>query len=351
MLQLLQRIENISSCRDREVLGLAIIAALHDLFHPNSLTFYRSVRQDNQRFLEKLAEHDGVRATYYGNEKHLSLLSLEEEPVVLEAWQQPGVVRRQTPSGDVFVFPLLVGDSSMPYGFFVLRFEQPPPPDIPESAQRFLQFYANYLGLLDYSELDSLTGLLNRKTFDEIFDKLLAKLPPDQVSENSDRREEAKDTSNWLAVIDIDHFKRVNDTFGHLFGDEVLLRLGNLMRATFRKHDYLFRFGGEEFIVVLRTNSPQSAEQAMERFRHAVETHEFPQVGRVTISAGYCRVNSSQAPTEVVGQADQALYYAKENGRNRVCCYQTLVEQRLIAAPEASSASVATDADIDELFG
>lgn len=350
MLQLLERIESITSCRDREVLGLTIVAALHDLFQPESLTLYRSVWQDNHRFLEKLSEHDGEKAVCCGSEKPASLLVVEDEPVVLEAWQKSTVVSRKTPTGDVFVFPLLVGNNSMPYGFFVLRFKEAPPPDIPESAQRFIQFYCNYLGLLDYSELDSLTGLLNRKTFDEIFDKLLSKLPLKKIEDSVDRREEVADASTWLAVIDIDHFKRVNDTFGHLFGDEVLLRLGNLMRATFRKNDYLFRFGGEEFIVVLRPNSLLSAEQAMERFRRAVETHEFPQVGKVTISAGYCRVNTNQAPTELVGQADQALYFAKENGRNRVCCYESLVEQGLIAAPE-TGASAETDADIDALFG
>ena len=89
--------------------------------------------------------------------------------------------------------------------------------------------------------------------------------------------------SYWLAVIDIDHFKRVNDLSGHLIGDEVLLLLARQMRVNFRFHDQLYRFGGEEFVVLMRCTNHADALAALERFRHQIEIHAFPQVGPITV--------------------------------------------------------------------
>ncbi|HNF78389.1 MAG TPA: GGDEF domain-containing protein, partial [Thauera aminoaromatica] len=120
-----------------------------------------------------------------------------------------------------------------------------------------------------------------------------------------------------LAVLDIDHFKRVNDTFGHLLGDEVLLRFARIMEHSFRYNDRLFRFGGEEFLVLMRTDET-GAGLALERFRAAVEAYDFPCVGRLTVSIGYaCAAGAPLAP-DLVDIADQALYSAKREGRNRV---------------------------------
>ena len=189
-----------------------------------------------------------------------------------------------------------------------------------------LSVYRNYQNILDYSERDSLTGLLNRKTFDEKFSKLLssnvqAALPQDHV----ERRHHQNDSiGHWLAVVDIDHFKRVNDQFGHLYGDEVLILVANLLRSSFRAQDRVFRFGGEEFVVLLRSTTLHDARRIFERFRANVEHHEFPQVGKVTVSLGFASI-STESPVMILGHADQALYYAKENGRNRVCYYDELV--------------------------
>ena len=177
------------------------------------------------------------------------------------------------------------------------------------------QVYQNYQSLLDYSERDALTGLLNRKTFDEHLHHF----------SNTTKAENMTEIQPWLAVIDIDHFKLVNDRYGHLFGDEVLILVANLLRSNFGSQHRVFRFGGEEFVILLQPMSLSAVSEALEHFRQAVQDYEFPQIGKITVSLGFSGAHMrSPSPTELLSQADEALYYAKENGRNRVCHYETL---------------------------
>ena len=87
------------------------------------------------------------------------------------------------------------------------------------------------------------------------------------------------------------------------------------------------------------------------RFRFSVESHEFPQVGRVTCSIGFTSVSDMDVPTDAVGRADEALYYAKEHGRNQVCCYERLIAEGALAKAVTGSAAPVADFDIDALFG
>lgn len=191
-------------------------------------------------------------------------------------------------------------------------------------VQAFAAVYRNYLAILRDSERDTLTGLKNRKTFDNNINRVIAQTRAANTASN-ERRQHEDDEHHWLGIVDIDHFKRVNDTHGHVFGDEVLLLFAALMRKVFRVEDQLFRFGGEEFVVVLAPTTAERARQAFERLRAAVETFPFPQVGRVTTSVGFVRIDPDDIPSKVVGQADEALYWGKRHGRNRVCWYDDLL--------------------------
>ena len=211
-----------------------------------------------------------------------------------------------------------------------------------EVLKGVFQVYQNYQSLLDYSERDALTGLFNRKTFDEQFSRhamngvvsgrsvtATESMSLDEESRNGEPLQQ------WLAVVDIDHFKQVNDRFGHLYGDEVLILIANILRSSFRSHDRIFRFGGEEFVVLLRSTTLSTAHKVFNRFRLAVQEYNFPQVGQVTVSMGF--VSTAQgSPVEILGQADQALYYAKEHGRNQVCFYDDLVNSGHLAAKVAN---------------
>jgi len=158
------------------------------------------------------------------------------------------------------------------------------------------------------------------------------------------RRPASPDQPRWLAVLDVDFFKRVNDRFGHPCGDEVLVLLARLMRASFRESDRLFRCGGEEFVAILEPTEAQYVGGILERFRAAVEAYAFPLVGRVTVSIGYTRVAPRDNGLTAFGRADEALYAAKRQGRNQVVCYEDLAS----AALGPANARGAADAQAHE---
>lgn len=131
-----------------------------------------------------------------------------------------------------------------------------------------------------------------------------------------------------LVMFDVDHFKKVNDTYGHLAGDAVLVNLSRIAQATLRTEDVLARYGGEEFAVICRGIPLANAGVLGERLRARVETERFEYQGArvpVTISVGVAAIPSPRVTTasELVGEADSALYEAKRSGRNRVCLRST----------------------------
>lgn len=192
--------------------------------------------------------------------------------------------------------------------------------NLQHSVDLVLQIYHNFLGLLHDHERDTLTGLLNRRTFDSRIVKILTEL-----QRYGARQGETAPRDYCLAIFDIDHFKRINDRFGHLYGDEVLLLFATLMEKTFRDDDLLFRFGGEEFVCVIRNVDLATAEQILQRFRLAVEQYNFPQVGQVTVSIGVTQIRPDDLSASIIDRADAALYYAKHHGRNQVCVHEALV--------------------------
>ncbi|MFZ6753956.1 GGDEF domain-containing protein [Undibacterium sp. Dicai25W] len=200
-----------------------------------------------------------------------------------------------------------------------------------EVLRGMLIVYKNFLALLDYNERDSLTGLLNRKTFDDSYTRMLRMnvghhpLTEAEVGADQPETENKVDHYHWLAVVDIDYFKRVNDQFGHLYGDEVLILIANIMRNSFQPNDHLFRFGGEEFLILVHSSSLGEAHRVLDQFRTNVEQYHFPQVGQVTVSIGFARIDTFEPAVATVGRADQALYYAKTHGRNQTCHYDMLV--------------------------
>jgi diguanylate cyclase (GGDEF)-like protein/PAS domain S-box-containing protein len=159
--------------------------------------------------------------------------------------------------------------------------------------------------LRELSERDSLTMIHNRR-------KLLELLGSEV--------EKAKRYSRPLSLImlDIDHFKKVNDNYGHASGDSVLKTITNIVGGVIRKVDIFARYGGEEFIVLSPETNIEGAIVLAEKIRAAAEQYSYPTVGKVTISAGVAELSDKDSGSALITKADAALYVAKQGGRNRV---------------------------------
>jgi len=234
----------------------------------------------------------------------------------------------------------IYGDNTL-IGYFVFQRDREVTPVEDAIIQGVLEVFTNYFELLDTSQRDQLTGLLNRYSLDANLDRLWNVLSA-RLHDAADTVEGEKRTTNpenyWLGVLDIDHFKKINDTYGHIIGDEVLIMITRLLQASLRQSDLLYRYGGEEFVVIIAANDLESATQAFERTRKKIEQFEFPQVGHVTVSGGFCSADPSVLPQEVINRADVSLYAAKDAGRNRIYHYDTLIKEGVLK--EAPSGSV-----------
>ncbi len=160
---------------------------------------------------------------------------------------------------------------------------------------------------------DSLTGLYNRSKLDAILSDQLARF-------------ERTQREFTLLMMDIDHFKTLNDTYGHITGDEILSGVAQILVHSIRSIDFAARYGGDEFIIILVETSAEHAQKTAERIRSQVENMRYGSTGStitVTVSIGIVRCQSADTtPTAVFARADRALYEAKHAGRNRAHCAQ-----------------------------
>ena len=163
--------------------------------------------------------------------------------------------------------------------------------------------------------VDELTGAFNRKYLKATFSRFMSRL-------------ERSGESFTLALLDIDHFKQLNDTFGHAYGDEVLHRVAEEIRLAIRSSDELIRYGGEEFLIILNVSDRHIVDSVLERVRSRIEEMTFTYEHHVTVSIGYTRVcQTGMTLGEWCAYADEALYKAKRDGRNRIIRYSTAVRE------------------------
>lgn len=194
---------------------------------------------------------------------------------------------------------------------------------------KLITVFSNLHEHLTRSNKDQLTSLKNRRSFDLEYMSLLKEI--------SDSPE---DNSTIIAVLDIDHFKQVNDNFGHIIGDETLVTIANVMKAFFKRDEYLYRFGGEEFIILLKDVTPIEAEILLEQLRIEIANYPFPQIGHKTVSIGYTSIRKGEDSALLFERADLALYQAKHSGRNCIKHYDKLVEEGAIEPIDKRSGDV-----------
>ncbi len=193
------------------------------------------------------------------------------------------------------------------------------------NLEALTRVYRNQCELILNAENDQLTGLFNRQAFARITTAMFS------TQQTASIEYHQLEQSACMAVVDLDYFKRVNDKFGHLYGDEVLLLFSRIMVNSLRNSDYIFRYGGEEFVIILNDTNASQASTILNRLREDAENFDYPQIGRITISVGYALMKKELGVSGIIDIADIALYYSKENGRNQVSNYHDLLERGLIA--------------------
>lgn len=164
---------------------------------------------------------------------------------------------------------------------------------------------ASRLDAVHKASHDKLTKINNRSAFEKALERELL-------------RSKRYERPLCLALLDIDHFKKVNDTFGHLIGDEILVLLAKRIRNTLRGTDIFARWGGEEFVILMSETNIQNAQNVCETVRKNIEELLHPIAGNVTISIGATTVTLNDTPQTLFKRCDEALYLAKSSGRNRV---------------------------------
>lgn len=198
----------------------------------------------------------------------------------------------------------------------------------------FAKVYENYFHIVVESETDSLTNLLNRKAFlPQLYSsvEIACDLLQEQAQASQDADEELK---LWICIFDIDYFKKINDTFGHLYGDEVLLQVSALMKQVFSAQDLMFRFGGDEFVILPSPRSRRALIELCQEFTQNLAQLQQERLGGIRISMGIVGIDPRVDPGTLLNQADNALYFVKGNGRNQVAFYGQLLAEGKLEGPQ-----------------
>lgn len=163
----------------------------------------------------------------------------------------------------------------------------------------------NMKALEKYATTDNLTGALNRAKFDAIIEREM---------------EIVKRYNQSLSMImfDVDHFKKINDQYGHTAGDNVLKGLADIVRENIRKIDYFIRWGGEEFMILSSETNLAKACKLAQKIRKVIENHDFENVEKITVSLGVAEFKDTDTVNSFIKRADDAMYKAKKARRNRV---------------------------------
>ncbi|MGZ8229357.1 MAG: GGDEF domain-containing protein [Burkholderiales bacterium] len=180
--------------------------------------------------------------------------------------------------------------------------------ELTETRQRLAEVTRELERTVELARTDPLTGQWNRRGMDEIITHEIA------------RTRRTKEPFS-IAILDVDHFKKVNDDYGHVVGDQALMHLVAIAKSSIRESDVICRYGGEEFVVVLPGANVEGARYVIDRMRVRLENTPLPlnnQTLTIRFSAGVAEVQPGEAPAQLLERADRALHEAKHTGRNRV---------------------------------
>jgi diguanylate cyclase (GGDEF)-like protein len=328
---LLDQLVSLTGIRDLELLEASLLKTLNGFILPTGLSLYKVSSRGEVRS-EVVFEPEKCQVLREGFDVPAELLNAFRQHSAADT------ATLQLAIQDGFLYVMTVMNMRAATTYLVINCKEALRDSDSRVIDGMLQIYRNFCQLLQESQTDSLTGLANRKTFDECFSRVYELQPmDDECPVEVDQRKPQNQTTYWIAMIDIDHFKSVNDRFGHLYGDEVLILLAHLLKNALRNDDLVFRFGGEEFVLMIRCQNREEAAGLLERLRMSVEAQDIPQVGQVTISIGATEMVRNTFAGTLLDYADKALYFSKQNGRNRLTFFEDMVSEGLATREVAPS--------------
>ncbi len=320
-------LKNLTSKSDAQDLILALRDELNNHFDDALVAVYElhAIRQPHNRE-QRLTGMDCL--------KELPPLQIDAHPAMSKAYDTHKEVRNTSPAnGSEVIFPIELYDNSISH--LVKLNHGYKDCDDEDVLVGLVGIFRDIFRSIHERGYDPLTRILNRQAFDMTVSKLASEACPlDDSASDSDKQ------YSFIAIFDIDRFKSINDQYGHALGDETLVLFAQTIRSVSRQQDLFFRYGGEEFVLFLYDVNFLRASKVLERCREAVETKRFPQVGQVTVSVGFAKLENNIHPLENLSRADKALYYAKNNGRNQIHSYDKLLAKSLITPVEALESQV-----------
>jgi GGDEF domain-containing protein len=335
MRRIRHHVDQITQNRDRVLLNISMARTLAETTGCELIKLY-TLRPVQDIVVVTLAvRNDGLECEFWSEDDAEQREFLLEDCPLLAASLERGrpVSRRDRLTGHyACAYPVMAGDA--PIGFIEFIGATALRRSHHVQIRSYLMLYRNFLDLLDVAETDTLTGLLSRKSFDDNLHHILASTTPNddavQVGAESSlprRRHPALGEDDWLAVLRLDR-----EPEARAASDETLVTLAKLMRQSFRHYDKLFRFGAEEFVVLLRGVSEDKVHGVLERFRFRVEVHPLSLSIATTISIGYTRTVRGAPAAATLARAHAALDYASRHGGNQVHGHDQLAAIGLIDA-------------------
>jgi len=313
-----QEMLNMSSLRDIKALRLIITQAVNSILEINSSELIHRLEYRNN------SASGDEPTTLFAYHKTSAHGDIEHEPIPIAElnYDWPTTPSYSDDEHQPNIVPMKTNKEIVEYLIFYaanLKAESI------TNLDALISIYCNQCELILSAEQDKLTGLNNRRAFARITAAMFSKQDTNSLEYHQ------LESSACLAIVDLDHFKRVNDKFGHLHGDKVLSLFAQMVKKSLRISDYFFRYGGEEFIIILNDTDSEQAYEILSRLRQEAESFDYPLIESISISIGYAPIEKELGISKIIDMADNALYFSKENGRNLVSSYDYLCARGLIA--------------------
>lgn len=345
MASLIEHLLKLSEHRDRDLLELTLAKALIALLPIQRVVIAHVVNGEGEKRWLEVASLDAGGGGKVADPLRANFQALQHLEDAPDRWRcvQDRAAVEVAWGGElgprITLFPLFSDSSSDDAGVIEIHSAATLSEESLQAVGYLTRIYRSMYSLLQYSDRDALTGLLNRKSLDDAFYSAVleeldgvagdasgaAKVP---VGYEKERRHRVP-PNYWLGTVVVDDFNVITDKHGHLIAEEAILLVARILNNTFRTHDRVYHFGGGHFAVLFHCPEEPLALGAFERFSSNMERFHFPQVGRVTASSGFTNVMVDDSPSTTLERCARAIEFAQKNGRNKVCSHLELVRRGL----------------------